>query len=69
MAELNKWYRPKKDITAYELAVIYGKLTLAISGGFGGGLTRAISYEPVIFERKDWDEIAPEIQRHFEDAT
>ena len=50
-------YRPKPDITAYELAVLLPGLVRS-PGVFGTGF--------VTFTTSEWDEMPSHVQRHFE---
>ena len=50
-------YRPKPDITAYELAVLLPCLVRS-PGAFGTGF--------VTFTSSEWEEIPVDVQRHFD---
>lgn len=56
-----KLFRPQRDITPYEAAFILSHFT---PGMFGSPWRTGITF-PV----SEWDALAPEMKRHFVDAT
>ncbi len=57
---MTKFFRPQKDITAYEVALIFAR-TSTIDYG------ERLWSTPVVFTGAQWDEIG-EMQRHFVDS-
>lgn len=57
---MTKFFRPQKDITAYELAVVLSSVAIKDAG-------RPLWREPIMFTAEQWDRIGA-IQRHFADA-
>ena len=54
---MKKYFRPQRDITAYEVAWILGHAIAGFHSPWHG----------VEFSYYDWDRLGPEMQRHFTD--
>ncbi len=60
---MKKYWRPKHDITAYEVAYLFGRMV-----GHHGGIL-SIWTGGITFTQEQWDnEVPQEMKRHFEDA-
>lgn len=57
---MKKRFNPKPDITAYELALIYGNLML--------GETKPLLKQDVLFTEGLWADTPEGVRRHFDDA-
>lgn len=55
---ITKRFDPQPDITAYELAIIYGNVS-------AGPVADPLFKRDTVFPKEAWDALPPEIKRHW----
>lgn len=62
-------FQPQPDITAYELAMIFGSFKLVVQHAVLESYTLPLLYSTIQCKREVWEGLDPNVRRHLHQVT